>query len=315
MNTNASPPGFARLNVTIGKIKKQTASLSRLFCAALLALSVVDGLAEDKRLDWRRLDVAATLDRDGRLHVVETHAMLFNGDWNGGERRFRVRLGEELHLKSLTRIDSRGATHPLRAGDLSAVDQYTWHDANTLRWRSRIPSAPPFANQEIIYGIEYSLKNILTPLGDQYILNHDFAFPERSGVIERYTLRLQLDPVWLSSVKVPLSIERSHLVPGSGVVVRLPLRFSGAAPPVAVLVGTPLAVRVVIAILFLAIVAMLTRSFYNAERKTGRFDPMPTDIVDREWLAQNLFTLPPEVVGAAWDNTTAAPDSPANIHV
>lgn len=307
MNAYA-PRGFPRLNVAIVKIKKRTMSLSRLFCAALFALSVVEGLAEDKQLDWRRLDVAATLDRDGRLHVVETHAMLFNGDWNGGERRFRLRLGEELHLISLTRINSKGATHPLRPSDLSAVDQYAWHDANTLRWRSRLPSDPPFANQEIIYGIEYSLKNILTPLGDQYILNHDFAFPERSGVIERYTLRLQLDPVWLSSVKMPLSLERSHLVPGSGVVVHLPLRFTGVDPPAAVLVGTPLAGRVAIVILFLVIVAMLTRSFYNAERKTGRFDPVPTDIVDREWLAQNLFTLPPEVVGAAWDNTTAAPE-------
>lgn len=307
MNAYA-PRGFARLNVAIVKIKKRTMSLSHLFCAALFALSVVDGLAEDKQLDWRRLDVAATLDRDGRLHVVETHAMLFNGDWNGGERRFRLRFGEELHLKSLTRIDSKGATHPLRPGDLSAVDEYDWHDANTLRWRSRLPSDPPFASQEIIYGIEYSLKNILTPLGDQYILDHDFAFPERSGVIESYTLRLQLDPVWLSSVKVPLSIERSNLAPGSGVIVRLPLRFSGIDPPAAVLVGTALAVRVAIVILFLTIVAMLIRSFYNAERKTGRFDPMPTDIVDREWLAQNLFTLSPEVVGAAWDNTTAAPE-------
>lgn len=281
-------------------------SLSRLFCAALFALFAVDGLTDEKRLDWRRLDVAATLDRDGRLHVLETHAMVFNGDWNGGERRFRVRLGEEVHLKRITRIDSNGATHPLKLGDLSAVDQYAWHDSYTLRWRSRMTSDPPFANQEITYGIEYSLDNILGSVGDEYILNHDFAFPERSGVIERYTLHFQVDPVWLSTARLPLNIERSSLAPGSGVVVRLPLRFSGGAHPAAVLVGTPAAVRGAIVILFLAIIAILTWFFYKAERKTGRFNPLPTGLVDREWLEQNLFAHPPEVVGAAWDNRTAA---------
>lgn len=283
-------------------------SLSRLFCAALFALSAVDVSAEDKRLDWRRLDVVATLDRDGRLHLVETHAMLFNGDWNGGERRFHVRLGEKIHLKRVTRIGSNGATHLLRPGDLSAVDQYAWHDSNTLRWRSRLSSDPPFANQEIIYSIEYSLDNVLRSAGDEYILNHDFAFPERSGVIERYTLRLQFDPAWVSSAHLPLSIERSSLAPGSGVVVRLPLRFSGNHQPAAVLSGTPAAVRVAIIILFLATITFLTRSFSRAERETGRFDPLPTDIVDHEWLEQNLFAHPAEVVGAAWDNRTAAPE-------
>lgn len=281
---------------------------SRLFFFLLVAFFAVDGSAQDKRLDWRRLDVAATLDRDGRLHVLETHTILFNGDWNGGERRFRLGLAEKIDLKRLTRIDSNGETHPLRQGDLSAVDQYAWHDASTLRWRSRTSLDPPFANQEIVYGIAYSLENVLRPADDEYILDHDFAFPERSGVIERYTLRLELDPVWLSSAHLPLSIERSGLAPGSSVVVRLPLRISGVARPAAVLVGTPHALRGAIVILFLSIIAILTRLFYRAERKTGRFHPLRTDIVDRVWLEQNLFAHPPEVVGAAWDNRTAAPE-------
>lgn len=274
----------------------------------LLALAAVDASAQDKRLDWRRLDVAATLDREGRLHVVETHAMVFNGDWNGGERRFRIRFGGALELKRLTRIDGNGAIHTLSPGDLSAVDQYGWEDANTLRWRSRMGSDPPFANQEIVYGIEYSLDNVLSPAGDEYILNHDFAFPERSGVIERYTLRLQLDPVWRSSTELPLSIERSKLVPGEGVVVRLPLRFSGAGRPAAVLVGTPVVVRSAIAIVFFAILVVLVGSFYRDERKTGRFDRLPVELVDRDWLDRNLFVHPPEVVGAAWDKRTDAPE-------
>lgn len=283
-------------------------SLIRLFCVMLLAFSSVEVSAEDKRLDWRRLDVAATLDRDGRLHVVETHAMVFNGDWNGGERRFHIRLGQQIRLERLTRISGDGATHLLKEGDLSAVDDYAWHDSSTLRWRSRMESDPPFANQEIVYGITYTLDNVLGSAGDEYLLNHDFAFPDRDGVIERYTLRLQLDPVWHSSTPLPPSIERSSLAPGSGVVVRLALRYLGEGRPAGVLVGTPAPVRAAIALLFLAIVAILSWLFYSAERKTGRFAPLPVDAIDREWLDHNLFAHLPEVVGAAWDNRTAAPE-------
>lgn len=283
-------------------------SLSGVTCAVMFALTAVDAAAQDKRLDWSSLDVAAMLDRDGRLHVVESHAMVFNGDWNGGEHRFRVRLGEKIHLKRLTRIGNDGTIHPLTEGDLSAVDHYIWLDANVLRWRSRLSSDRPFANQEIVYVIDYSIDNILTRAGDEYKLNHDFAFPDRSGVIERYTLRLQLDPVWLSQAPVPLRIERSSLARGNGVVVRLSLRFSGADRPVAVLAGTAAAVRAAIAILFLGGIVFLTWSFYRAERETGRFKPLRTDVVDREWLEQNLLQHPPEAVGAAWDNRTAAPE-------
>ena len=278
---------------------------SCLLTLIVIALSAVAASAEEKRLDWRRLDVAATLDRDGRLHVVETHAMVFNGDWNGGERRFALRIGDEIQLKRMARVDGNGAIHPLSEGDLSAVDQYAWHDSTTLRWRSRLGSDPPFANREIIYGIEYALDNVLRSAGGEYILNHDFAFPERSGSIETYTLRLQLDPVWLSSTQMPLSIERSNLAPGTGVVVRLPLRFSGVGRPAAVLVEIPSAVRAAIVFLFLAIVAILTWAFLSAERKIGRFDSLPISLVDREWLEQNLFAHLPEVVGAAWDKRTA----------
>jgi hypothetical protein len=33
------------------------------------------------------------LDAEGALHVEETQTIIFNGDWNGGERRFDIRDG------------------------------------------------------------------------------------------------------------------------------------------------------------------------------------------------------------------------------
>lgn len=75
--------------------------LLRLFCGLLLALSAVPALAQDKRLDWRRLEVAATHRQcrscDGvpllRLGIVRGLAL----DWRRRDIRRRRRnrqLGE-----------------------------------------------------------------------------------------------------------------------------------------------------------------------------------------------------------------------------
>jgi hypothetical protein len=77
--------------------------MRRLLLVVLLALAVSPALA--KSLDWRTLDVTARLDKDGALHVTERHGMVFDGDWNGGERTFRIGAGQGLHFESITRID------------------------------------------------------------------------------------------------------------------------------------------------------------------------------------------------------------------
>jgi hypothetical protein len=63
-------------------------------CAALLAASP----AAARELYWKSLEVWATLDRVGVLHVVERQHMVFTGDWNGGERQFvgrNVEVGDD----------------------------------------------------------------------------------------------------------------------------------------------------------------------------------------------------------------------------
>ena len=37
---------------------------------------------------------------------------------------------------------------------------------------------------------------------DGYRLDHDFAFPDRAGVIERFSLHLTLDPVWRPTSRI-----------------------------------------------------------------------------------------------------------------
>src|SRR5207245_1133767 len=69
----------------VQEVMKRVTRVRWLLAALLLAPSAGHGQA--RSLYWRSLEVSARLDADGRLHVSERQAMVFSGDWNGGERR------------------------------------------------------------------------------------------------------------------------------------------------------------------------------------------------------------------------------------
>src|ERR1700719_2297164 len=161
----------------------------------VLALSLIASPAFAKSLYWRTFDVKARLDSDGRLHVREQQGIVFDGDWNGGERRFNIRPGQSLDLERVLRVEN-GQDMPMTRGDLSQVDHWDFVGDNVVRWRSRRPSDPPFQNREIDYAIEYVLSGILQKSDRGARLHHDFAFPDRAGVIQNFSLRLDLDPAW-----------------------------------------------------------------------------------------------------------------------
>ena len=283
-----------------------------------LALPIECALA--KSLYWRLLDVEARLDRDGRLHVRESQTMVFDGDWNGGERRFNLRPGQRLDVSRLLRFDpSSGTSSELPRGALDRVDHYDWHGSDTLRWRSRLPSDPPFANQAITYVLEYSLSGIVSRQGEGYLLDHDFVFPERSGVIERVRVRLDLDPAWQGRTPSPIEQELTALPPGQGLVITLDLQHAEGDPAgIADTSAVPIRQRpappqpapaglgpVMSGIIWLTLV-FLTIRFLRHERRLGRFNPLPAiEAIDRGWLQAHVFHLPPEVVGAAWDRQTS----------
>ena len=288
--------------------------MRRLFIVVLVAVAASSAFA--KSLHWRDLAVAARLDADGVLHVVERQTIVFDGDWNGSERTFRLRGGQSLRLESLSRVD-RGVEKPLTEGDLDRADHYAFTSPNVLRWRSRLPSDPPFANEEITYVIAYALVGVLRGSGGSYVLNHDFAFTDRPGLIEHFSLRLDLDPVWHGATS-PILLERDRLAVGQGVVVPLKLQFAGTGPAPAAntRVETPADVRelvsdiyhntevpksaywllTIFAIGLLAVVA----AFIHAERATGRFAPLVApDDIDEAWLNKNLFVISPEATAQA----------------
>lgn len=271
--------------------------------------------AEDRELHWREVTVQARLDAEGRLHVRERQAMVFTGDWNGGERAFRLSDEHVLELESIKRLDPRGIEIELAAGDLALTDRYDWSDSSTLRWRSRQPQDPPFSGTELTYILSYRLGNILVAQADDtYLLDHDFAFTERDGAIERFTLDLELDPVWATGQSLPRRLELGPLPPGEGAVVSVPLRYGGPGSPGAVLRRAPFALRFVLAAFLLAGVATLIIRLFRRERALGRFAPLPdAGAIDRAWIEAHVLSMRPEVVGAAYDHQTGAAEVAATI--
>lgn len=288
---------------------------ARLVLLTVLALSAGSAWSDAKSLRWRAMDVRARLDADGRLHVEERQAMVFDGDWNGGERRFRLEPAHSFDFRRLTRIDpATGRDVALAHGSLDNVDHYRFTDRATLRWRARSPSDPPFRNREIVYVLEYTLGDVLVPAEEgRFLLSHDFALPERPGPIEKFTLYLSVDPAW--SMEQPLRyVEAGPLRAGVGYVVRRTFRYIGAGRPAAAGLGAAPAVRYALAGALVAGLLLLFGLYRNHERGRGRTAPLePVTRIDEAWLQRHIFAHPPEVVGAAWDDHTGVPEVGATI--
>jgi uncharacterized membrane protein YgcG len=281
-----------------------------IFLLCILSILGFSASASARSLYWDSLEVTARLDADGRLHVLERQAYVFTGAWNGGERTFNIRPGQELDFHRLTRIDpADGERREVKFGSLSRLDRCNWDGGqNRLRWRSRLPSDPPFDATPITYELEYTLSNILIPRGDgTFLLDHDFAFPDRPGPILRYSLDLEMDPAWQPPAGLPSHLERDRLEPGQGVVLRALLRHLGPGRPAGVIYGAPQWLRLLLVLLPVGMIAGRGLFLYIREQRLGKFAPLfPASRVTRSWLEKEILSMPPEVVGATWDDTTSA---------
>ncbi len=301
---------------------------SALVALTLLLSSLLH--AQERTLRWKSLEVTAKLENDGTLRVSERHRMLFDGDWNGGQRVFRVGRGQQLSLLSMSRVDERGRKRPmaLTLSERIALHEYGF-DGTTLRWRAREASAPPFRNAERVYVVDYLVRNIVARQGDHYVLSHDFAFTDRPGPIESFSAKLDLDSAFQPPVDFVSLYERTDLPPGESAVLTVRLQRTGegepqylatpalpdatpaqgvsSTPPPSVPEPPPPPPASTIAKLtallaFLTAAILLTIWFWRREAGLGRFEPRPR--VTPEWLEHNLLVHRAEVVGAAWDGAT-----------
>ncbi|HSJ64226.1 MAG TPA: hypothetical protein VK922_10085 [Gemmatimonadaceae bacterium] len=291
--------------------------LAGVVAAFTLLVAIPDGApAQARELYWPEVTVQARLDADGRLHVRERQVMRLTGDWNGGERIFTRRAGQTLTLHSLLRLAPSGSeATPLERGDLDRVDRYDWTDRNTLRWRSRMPSDPPFDETDLVYVLEFTYDNILQPRDDgTYLLDHDFAFADREGVFSRFDLELEIDSAW--RVPGPFDSRRTaiNLPPGQGYVVTALLERVAAGRPASVRWGADPSVRqALLAVLVVGLVGLFIR-LVARERRLGRMAPLPDEReITPDWLREHVFSHLPEVVGAAWDEQTGAPEVAATL--
>jgi len=255
--------------------------------------------------------VDAHLDATGNLRVSETQTMVFTGDWNGGERRFNIRPRQKLSFIGFYRAVGGGWEDLTEDADLDDVNEYAWTGAHTLRWRSRLPAAPPFANTPIQYQLRYELSGVLLKDGEAFVLDHYFLFPERAGTIKQFTLRLTLDSAWQPKSRVSELYTAERLPPGQGFVLTLPLQYTGALVPAALDTRRPreivLAVWALLSVTGLAVLWLFAR-----EHSYGRFAPL-AEHVDDAWLREHILQYPAEVVGAAWDEGIGPPEVVALI--
>lgn len=258
--------------------------------------------AAERELHWDALDVEAHLDAGGVLDVIERHTMVFTGDWNGGEREFNVRPRQKLEFLGLGRIDANtGSLLPLQETSVpNNVDEYAWTDSRTLRWRSRLPSDPPFAKTRLTYILHYKLSGIVLKDDAEYRIEHDFAFPKRPGPIARFMLNLDLDPAWQPLGEFRNQYSAGPLDTGQSFVVKIPLRYSEAVATAAIDIGRPIEI-VMAVIAILGVFALMVLAFMVRERSLGRFAPVDVTGIDGAWIQTNILAYPAELVGAAWD--------------
>ena len=139
-----------------------------------------------------------------------------------------------------------------------------------------------WGSSDLIYEIDYVLSNILQAKDSEYILDHDFAFTERPGLIEKFSLSLTYDPVWGESA---YELTRNHLSPGQGVVVTLPLHFNGESQPTGVQKTIDKKFPIGLGLLLLAFMLYRFRVYWQHEKLSGHYLPLPSQsVINESWL-------------------------------
>ena len=291
--------------------------VAQLFVQLFVQLFAASPLvAQARELHWPTVSVEAHLDAEGRLRVRERQEIRFVGDWNGGERRLDVPFQQQLTLLGLSRLDSiTGSAVPLIEGDLDVVDGFDWSDdGSVLRWRSRAPNDAPFTGQLITYLLELEYENILVTTATGFRLDHDFAFADRAGTIDRFELALTFDDVWGVPEGQPTAYELAPLPPGRGYVVTVPLTYRGTGRPAGVFRGATPLLRQSLALTLVFGVGVMLIALVRRERALGRFAPTASlEDVTPQFIKEHVLAHPPEVIGAMWDDRTAAPEVAATL--
>ena len=276
---------------------------------AVLVLAAAPTAAQERSLYWESLDVSGRLDAEGRLHVAERQTYVFTGDWNGGERRFEVGRDEKLECCACP------ASIPTAARrSRSSRATSTWWTSTPGSTGTRSAGAagcrrPPRPTR-IAYLLEYVYNGVVRRRGDLYRLEHDFAFPDRSGVIERFALDPRGGAEWQVEGPFRSRVERRDLTPATA--SSSPCRCATPAPagrprrssrclrrarrrPRGAGVG----------------IAVLLGLFLSDQSRLGRFSPPRPGSTAPGSISTSSRSA--EEIGALWDRRTGPPEVAALI--
>ena len=227
--------------------------------------------------------------------------MVFTGEWNGGERKFRLGQGQRLTLDRIVRL-SPGSTSggELVAGSLDELDRYDWAiptpcaggaaclRSAVQRQRARLPAR---------YRISGALR-LIGERGYRWTTNLPSPNVTASSSGSMCSSRWRQSGARRTGCRSPGS---GAARAGGGFRPHHRLAWEGEIPPAnAAPPSSPVAasrgggdVRRRCAALPVAI--------RRRDRALGRFAPAPSERIDAAWLEAKVFALPPEVVGAIWD--------------
>ena len=235
---------------------------------------------------------------------AETQTIVFTGDWNGGERRFNIRPRQHLLVTGVYREGPGG----LGAAD-AGLRPRRRRRLRVGRRRDDSVAQPPALRSAVcghrhpLSRFDYELSGILLKDGDQYRLDHDFAFPDRAGVIVRVRAAPDLrSRVAAADGACGRVYTAGPLAAGAELRARHPARASPARSrrrpatlrrPREMVVGRVGDPR--------SAPSSACRGFFAREHRLGRFAPLDAPRSTRRGSREHIFKYPAEVVAAAWD--------------
>ena len=281
--------------------------MKALLCSTLAFLAAAAGTGQqtDPFQYWRRpaavrsIDIRATLDRDGRLHVVERQRLRITAANDGASRQIVRSLRRGIELRGVSLVEG-DALNPLERGELTEPGRYRFETGtSTILWT--FDSETP----EQTFQLEYTLVDALAARPGGYRIAYD-ALP-RTAYAEARAL-VTLDPAW---AVVPDSTAAAQPLDLTLPVEKRPLlRYVGSGEPAFVPPLAPDSLRRRLTIAIGAGCLILALLFVRHEWIAGRLRvPRPPLRVDAGVVRDDLLSLFPQLEqpgGTADDSSVLA---------
>jgi len=155
-----------------------------LFCLLLLVVP-----ARARSLYWERIDVEMQVNFDSTVDITEKQEYVFTGAWNGGYRDLRKK-----GIEGIRDIEVWEGSKQYERGSLDDKCSFAVSEsANNvnIKWRSRLPSEPEYANAHKIFAVKYRVLGLSEAVNKQQDeLYWKAILEDREDVVKHATVKL-----------------------------------------------------------------------------------------------------------------------------